>query len=143
MKGWDGGRGEWEMEWGKDVERRYKIARRHCWSTQQTCVLTSTCTFTGTFRQQHENKEGRRKDSDSRIEGWALQGSCGARGSQSLGRKWLKGDTVGSRRGRSKAEGKAGSKDSKWVKRRISNKETEVRNNNRRHRGEMSEDVEG
>lgn len=52
-----------------------------------------------------------------------------------MGRKWLKGDTVGSRRGRNEAEGKAGSKDSKWVKRRISNKETEVRNNNRRHRG--------
>lgn len=103
MKGWDGGSEEWEMQRGKDMERRYEIARRHCWSTQQTRVLTSTCAFTGTFHKQHENREGRRKDSGSLIEGWALQGSCGAKGSRSLGRKWLQGDTVGSRRGRSKA----------------------------------------
>lgn len=56
---------------------------------------------------------------------------------RALGRKWLKEDLRGPRRGRSKALGRAGSKDTKWVKVRINDKETEVRSNNRRHGGKM------
>lgn len=88
-KGCEGGRGEPEMGRGKDVERSYKIAQRHCWARQHTFVLTSTRTFTGTLHQQHEEQGREEKRGDSLIEGWALQGSRG------LGRKWLQEDTWG------------------------------------------------
>lgn len=61
---------------------------------------------------------------------------------RALGRKWLKEDLSGPRRGRSKALGRAGSKDTKWVKVRINNEETEIRSNNRKQGGKwISEDV--